>query len=113
MLLLAQGNVDAAAASIRGSLEELTWNRLARARLLPAQASIARARGDVGTAAAVAAELAGIAEDFGTAAIRAAAAEAAGVAAQLRDEAGEATQRFRESRRLWRELDAPFEAAPE
>jgi len=110
MLLLAQGNADAAAASIRGSLEELTWNRLARARLLPAQASIARARGDAGTAAAAAAELAAIAEDFGTAAIRAAAAEAAGVAALLRDEPGEAAARFRESRRLWREIDAPFEA---
>jgi class 3 adenylate cyclase len=110
MLLLAQGSADAAAASIRGSLEELTWNRLARARLLPAQAAIARARSDAGTAAAAAAELDAIAEDFGTPAIRAAAAEAAGVAALLRDEPGEAGQRFRESRRLWREIDAPFEA---
>jgi class 3 adenylate cyclase/tetratricopeptide (TPR) repeat protein len=110
MLLLAQGRADAAAASIRGSLEELTWNRLARARLLPAQAAIARARGDADTAAAAAAELAAIAEDFGTAAIRAAAAEAAGVAALLDEEPGEAGQRFRGSRRLWREIDAPFEA---
>jgi class 3 adenylate cyclase len=110
MLLLAQGSPDAAAASIRGSLEELTWNRLARARLLPAQAAIARARGDAGTAAAAAVELDAIAEDFGTPAIRAAAAEAAGVAALLRDEPGEAGPRFRESRRLWREIDAPFEA---
>lgn len=110
MLLLAQGRVDAAAASIRGSLEELTWNRLARARLLPAQAAIAKVRGDAPTAAAAAAELAAIAEDFGTAAIRAAADEAAGVAALLRDEPGEAAQQFRQSRRLWREIDAPFEA---
>ena len=110
LLFLAQGKVDAAAASIRGSLEELTWNRLARARLLPAQAAIARARGDAGTAAAAAAELAAIAEDFGTAAIRAAAAEAAGVAAMLRGEPREAASRYRDARRLWRELDAPFEA---
>jgi class 3 adenylate cyclase/tetratricopeptide (TPR) repeat protein len=109
MLLLAQGKVDAAAASIRGDLEELTWERLTRARLLPAQAAIARARGDAGTAAAAATELATIADDFGTAAIRAAAREAAGVAAMLRSEPGEAAQRFRESRRLWREIDAPFE----
>jgi class 3 adenylate cyclase len=111
MLLLAQGSVDAAAASIRGSLEELTWNRLARARLLPAQAAIAKVRGDAPTAAAAAAELAAIAEDFGTAAIRAAADEAAGVAALLRGETGEAAQQFRQSRRLWRGIDAPFEAA--
>jgi class 3 adenylate cyclase len=111
MLLLAQGSVDAAAASIRGSLEELTWNRLARARLLPAQAAIAKVRGDAPAAAAAAAELAAIAEDFGTAAIRAAADEAAGVAALLRGETGEAAQQFRQSRRLWRGIDAPFEAA--
>jgi len=111
MLLLAQGKANAAAASIRGSLEELTWNRLARARLLPAQAAIARARGDNSTAAAAAAELAAIAEDFGTAAIRAAAAEAAGEAALLDDEVAAAATRFREARRLWREIDAPFEAS--
>ena len=110
-LLLARGNADAAAASLRGSLQELTWNKLARARLLPVQAEIARARGDAGTAAAAATELAEIAAEFGTTAIRAAAAEAAGVAALLRDQPDEAAQGFRESRRLWREIDAPFEAA--
>jgi class 3 adenylate cyclase len=111
LLLLAKGDPDAAAASIRGSLEELTWNRLARARLLPAQAEIARARGDAGATAAAAAELAEIAEDFDTAAIRAAAAQAAGVAALVRGEPDDAAGRFREARRLWREIDAPFEAA--
>ncbi|HUF58516.1 MAG TPA: adenylate/guanylate cyclase domain-containing protein [Actinomycetota bacterium] len=110
-LLLARGNADAAAASLRGSLQELTWNKLARARLLPVQAAIARARGDAGTADAAATELAEIADEFGTTAIKAAAAEAAGVAALLRDQPNEAAQSFRESRRLWREIDAPFEAA--
>lgn len=111
LLLLAQGRADAAAASIKGILEEMTWNRLARARLLPVQAEIAKALGDVGTADAAAAELAEIAEEFGTAAIRAAAAHAAGIAALLREDAAEAVQRFREARRHWREIDAPFEAA--
>jgi class 3 adenylate cyclase len=111
LLLLARGNADAAAASIRGSLEELDWNRLARARRLPAQADIARARGDAETAAAAAAELHEIAAEFGTAAIQAAAAQAAGVAALLREERGDAIQHFRASRRLWREIDAPYEAA--
>ena len=110
-LLLARGSVDAAAASIRGSLEELTWNRLARARLLPIQTEIARARGDAGTATAAAAELAEIAEEFGTAAIRGAAAQVAGVAALGRDDPADAVPRFRESRRLWREVDAPYEGA--
>ncbi len=111
LLLLAKGVPDAAAASIRGSLEEQTWDRLARARLLPAQADIAKVRGDGGTAEAAADELAQIAEEFGTAAIRAAAAQAAGVVALLRERHDDAAQRFREARRLWREIDAPFEAA--
>jgi class 3 adenylate cyclase len=111
LLLLAQGNADAAAASIRGALEEFSWNKLARARLLPAQTDIAKVRGDAGTTATAASELEEIAEGFGTAAIRAAAAQAAGVAALLREDAAEAAQRFRESRRLWREVDAPYEAA--
>jgi class 3 adenylate cyclase len=111
LLLLARGRTDAAAASIKGSLEELTWNKLARARLLPAQAEIARMLGDLPTAEADAAELAVIAEEFGTAAIRAAAAHASGLAALLREDAAEAIQRFRDARRLWREIDAPYEAA--
>ena len=111
LLLLARGRTDAAAASIKGSLEELTWNKLARARLLPAQAEIAKMLGDLPTAEADAAELEAIAEDFGTAAIRAAAAHAAGLAALLRGDAAEAIERFRDARRLWREIDAPYEAA--
>jgi class 3 adenylate cyclase len=111
LLLLARGRPDAAAASIKGSLEEITWNRLARARLLPARAEIAKAVGDGGTAEAAATELQEIAEEFGTAAIRAAAAHASGVAALLREDAAEAIQRFRDARRFWREIDAPYEAA--
>ena len=90
LLLLARGRTDAAAASIKGSLEEITWNKLARARLLPAQAEIAKMLGDLPTAEADAAELEVIAEEFGTAAIRAAAAHASGLAALLRDDAAEA-----------------------
>ena len=111
LLLVARGRTDAAAASIKGSLEEITWRKLARARLLPAQAEIAKALGDLRTAEAAAAELEVIAEEFGTAAIRAAAAHASGLAALLREDAPEAIQRFRDARRLWREIDAPYEAA--
>ena len=92
LLLLARGSIDAAAASIRNALDEVEWDKLARARLLPAQADIAKLRGDVATADAVAAGLEEIAEEFGTAAIRAVAAHAAGVAALLREERGDAAQ---------------------
>jgi class 3 adenylate cyclase/tetratricopeptide (TPR) repeat protein len=113
LVLLARGSVDAAAASIRNALEERAWDRLARARLLPAQSDIAKARGDAAKADAVAAELEAVAEEFGTAAIRAATAHAVGVAALLREERGDAAQRFREARKLWREIDAPYEAGLE
>ena len=101
LLHLERGRAEAAAASIRSSLEEMTWNRLARSRMLP-QAEIAKARGDAATAAAAAAELEEIAKEFDTAAIRAAAGHAGGVAALLGDDPEEAARRFRESRRLWR-----------
>jgi class 3 adenylate cyclase len=113
VLLLARGSADAAAASIRSALDELTWNKLARARLLPAQADIARARRDLATATAAATELERIAEEFGTSAIHAAAAHAAGVVALLSGDGGEAVRRFREARKRWREIDAPYEAALE
>jgi class 3 adenylate cyclase/tetratricopeptide (TPR) repeat protein len=113
LVLLARGSADAAAASIRNALDEVEWDKLARARLLPAQADIAKARGDAETAHAAAAELGEVAKEFGTAAIRAAAAHAAAVASLLREEHGDAAQRFREARKLWRELDAPYEGALE
>jgi class 3 adenylate cyclase len=113
LLLLALGSADAAAASIRNALDEVEWDRLARARLLPAQADIAKARGDAATAQAAAAELAEVAKEFGTAAIRAAAAHAAGVAALLGEDRVAAAHRFREARKHWRELDAPYEGGLE
>jgi class 3 adenylate cyclase/tetratricopeptide (TPR) repeat protein len=112
-LLLARGSLDAAAASIRSALDDVAWDRLARARLLPAQADIARARGDADTSGAAAQELREIAEEFGTAAIRASAAHATGVTALVSEDRVEAAQRFREARKLWREIDAPYEASLE
>src|SRR5687767_6279115 len=111
LLLFARGRPEAAAASIKGSLEEITWHKLARARLLPAQAEIAKALGDLPTAEAAATELGMIAEEFGTPAIRAAAAHASALVALIQQDPSEAVTRAREARRLWREIDAPYEAA--
>ncbi|HXF36701.1 MAG TPA: adenylate/guanylate cyclase domain-containing protein [Actinomycetota bacterium] len=110
LLLLSRGEVEAAGAGIRRSLEE-TWDRLARARLLPAQVEIARAAGDAGTARTAAEELAAIARDFEAPAIGAAAEEAAGIVALLEGEPAEAVRRLRQARRLWQQIDAPYEAA--
>ena len=111
LLLLAQGKVDAAAASIRRSLEEETWDKLKRARLLPVQAEIAGAAGHAETARRAADEMAEIAEDFDTTAIRAGAAWAAGLASLAEGDAGEAIRGLRRASQLWRDVDAPYEAA--
>ena len=50
LLRLAQGKVDAAVAIITRAIDETTWDRLGRARLLPAQAQIAIAAGDLACA---------------------------------------------------------------
>jgi class 3 adenylate cyclase len=111
LLLLRRGKADAAASSIRRSLEETTWDRLARARLLPAAALAARSTGDVAGARTAADELGEIAKEYPTAAIRADAEAAAGIAALLEGTPGEAVRRLRSARRLWHEADAPYEAA--
>jgi class 3 adenylate cyclase len=110
MLLLAQGKVDAAASSIRRSLED-QWSKLARARLLPMQAEVAKVAGDQATALGAAEELDQIAEEFGAEAIRASADWAHGLADLAGGRAGDAERRFRKARQRWREIDAPYEAA--
>lgn len=111
LLLLRQGKVDAAAASIRGSLADESWNRLSRARLLPTQAEIAWAGRDAKTAAAAADELDTIAADYPADAIVASAEWAHGLA-DLADRApSTAAKRFRKARQLWRQIDAPYETA--
>jgi class 3 adenylate cyclase len=111
MLLLAEGKVAEAAASIRRSLDEIEWDKLARARRLPAQVVIARAAGDAATARAAADELAAIVEEFDTPALRAEAATAAGIVALMEGDAGLAADRFRRARRRWGEIDAAYDVA--
>lgn len=111
LLLLAEGKIDAAAASIRRSLEDLEWNRLIRARLLPTQSEIALRAGDPTTARAAAEELDTIATDFRTDAIAAGAEWAHGLADLGSGDAAGASRRFRKARALWRSIDAPYETA--
>jgi class 3 adenylate cyclase/ATP/maltotriose-dependent transcriptional regulator MalT len=120
LLQLAQGDVQAAAATIRDALDNPSQNGdfetppnsdLQRASLLPAQVEIALAAGDVDAARAAAAELEQIAETYGVLAMRASASWARG-SVQLADGQAEAAQQsFRRSAALWAELDAPYETA--
>jgi class 3 adenylate cyclase/tetratricopeptide (TPR) repeat protein len=109
LLRLAQGKVDAASALIRRSLEE-TSEPLQRAQRLPAQVEIAVAGGDLEAAERGAAELEEVAERYRSDALLAA---AAGARARLllEREPDAAVQPARRSFQLWRQVDAPYEAA--
>jgi class 3 adenylate cyclase len=111
LLWLARGKADAAAASVRRALIEVPHDRLARARLLPAQVEIAVASGDLATAERATAELGAIADDFGTALLRASSECARGLVDLLSGEPAAALQHLREALRSWQEVDAPYEAA--
>jgi class 3 adenylate cyclase len=111
LLQLARGTPDAAAASIRRTLDETGWDRLARARLLPASVEIAFERGDVETIRAGAQELAELADEFPTAAIRANAEMANATLDLVLGDADPAVPRLRSAMQLWREIDAAYDAA--
>jgi class 3 adenylate cyclase len=111
LLLLRQGKIDAAAASIRRSLEDESWNRLSRARLLPTQAEIAWAQRDWTTAAAAAEELDAISADYPSDAIAASAEWAHGLADLADGAPAGASRRFRKARQLWRQVDAAYDTA--
>ena len=120
LLRLAQGDVDAAMASIREALEspslDPSWEvppstDLRRAPKLAAQVEIAVAAGDLDKARTAADELQEIVGRFPSKALRAGAVVARG-SVQLADgDPSSATASFEEGVRLWHEIDAPFEAA--
>jgi DNA-binding CsgD family transcriptional regulator len=110
LLRLAQGRTGAAEAAIRRVLGE-TSDRLGRAQLLPGAVEILLAAGDTGAAGAAADELAGIAADYGTAALLAAAGHARGAVNLATGDAAAAVGALRGAWRAWRELEAPYEAA--
>jgi class 3 adenylate cyclase len=119
LLRLAQGKTAAAADSIQRALTEpgrTSWHAATdsavhRLSLLPVQAEILVAAGDVKGARAAADELTALAERFKTPAVRAGAASADGIVALAEGRVSDAGERLREAIGLWAGLDAPYEAA--
>jgi class 3 adenylate cyclase len=111
MLRLNQGQTDAARSLLRGALDESTTTPLDRTRLLPALVEAAAAAGDVEQAREAADEMNRLAETYGTHALRAAAAGAVGLAALLEGSVDTAAESFRLARRVWQEINAPYETA--
>jgi len=110
LLRLAQGQIDAAAASIRGALLD-TRVLAARARVLAAAVEILLAAGDVENARAAAAELAEIASTIGAPLLHAASAHATGAVRLADEEIAGASTSLREAWEIWRDLEMPYEEA--
>jgi class 3 adenylate cyclase len=120
LVRLAQGRVDVALASIRRALDEPdtspSWaspqsSELGRLALLPAQAEIALAAGDVALARAAADELTGLAQRFPSVASAAAAAQTAGEVLAAEGDPGGAARLLRKAVEHWTDFDAPYDAA--
>jgi tetratricopeptide (TPR) repeat protein len=111
LLRLAQGNCAAASSMIERSLAEPGLGPLDRAKLLPALVEIAVACGSPGAAAEGAAELETITTTYTSPALVASAALARGAAELARGSAEEALAHLHRARRIWTEIDLPFELA--
>jgi DNA-binding CsgD family transcriptional regulator len=110
LLWLAEGNPEAAEAAIRRVVGE-TADRLPRAKLLPAHVEIMLAARDVAAAREAAGELTEIAEVYDTPALRASADQSLGAVLLTEGDVSAALAILRRAGKLWRGLDAPYEAA--
>ena len=110
LLRLAEGDAQAAGASLRRALTE-TVPPLERSRLLPAYAEVMVALGDLEQAGPACRELTEIASDFPSAMLGAIAACAQGSVELAAGDADAALVTLRRALRVWQELGAPYEAA--
>ncbi len=111
LLRLAQGRVEAARACVRTALLAEVTNQLLRARLLAAAAEIALAAREVEDAGAAVAELAEIAQRYGSPGFTAAARQWRGAVLLSEERVGEAVPVLHEACRAWQDLQAPYECA--
>jgi DNA-binding CsgD family transcriptional regulator len=111
LLRLAQGHTDAAVRIITGCLRDAAWNRLARARMLPAHVQISIAAGDLATAKTSADELDAIAVEVDTTLFHAFALLARGRVLLAEQDHSGAAVRLRDALALWKALGVPYEVA--
>jgi DNA-binding CsgD family transcriptional regulator len=110
LLLLARGDVDAAAQAARRVLLTTT-ERLRRARILPACIEILLASGELEQARHSCSELEEIAESLRMETLQAAAAHARGALRLAEGDAPGALPCLRRAAELWQRLDAPYAVA--
>jgi DNA-binding CsgD family transcriptional regulator len=109
-LRLAQGQLDAAAATIRRAVDE-AQDPMSRSKLLGAYVDILVATGDTPAARSAAGELSEIAADFDSPPLRATAARAEGAVLLAEGEPRAALGVLRGAWTAWHDLEAPYEAA--
>jgi len=110
LLQAAEGDLEGAAAAIASALAG-THDPLTRAKLLPTQVEIALAGGDADIARMAAIELDGIAERYGSGALRAAADSARGGLRFSEGDGRGAIRDLRSGLRGWQDAGAPYETA--
>lgn len=111
LIRLARGDVKGAVAAIDAAVADETWNRWARARLLPAQAEILVAAGHVARARAAVDELGEIVAEYPSPALVAGRQAATGRVLLAEGDAGAAARELRAAVRGWRQVGAPYEVA--
>ena len=110
LLRLAQGQIDAAAVSIRGVLVD-TRAPAARARVLAAAIEILLAARDLDNARAATGELTEIASRIGASLLHAASAHATGALLFAQGDIAGASTSLRQAWEIWRDLEMPYEEA--
>ena len=111
LLRLAQGKVQAAAASIRQALSDSSGNRCAQVRILAAQVDIALAGGNLETAVSASEALDADVGRYEATSLHAMAARVRGAVRLAQGETEAALQELRRARQGWQEVEAPYEVA--
>lgn len=111
LLLLQQGKLDAAAASINRALDEEPVSKLSRARLLPPFVHIFLKAGDLEATRTATDELESIAGTYDAPAMHAAAHVARGSVLLADEDPKEAARTLRRAVTHWQDVEAPYQAA--
>jgi class 3 adenylate cyclase len=111
LIRLAQGKIRAASKAIDAAVEDSTWDRLTRARLLPAQAEIAIAADDLARARSAADQLAEIVSGYPLPALEAGDRLTRGRLLLAEGDAAGAARELRAAVAGWRDIGAPYEVA--
>ena len=111
LVRLAEGNVKAASSAINAAVAEETWDRWARARLLPAQVEIAIAAGDVAGARTAVDSLGEIVADYPSPAFESGRQVALARVLLAEGDASGAIRELRPAIKGWRDVGAPYEVA--